>query len=96
MKGVRWDQARKVDVKLHGKGKLKSHGARPVHLIISMIRWVRTSRLSIKNSLSGTRLEAGEETAFAQEEKQEWRKPSRSKTTTLNPKLSTLNPKHEP
>jgi len=29
-----------------------SHGARPVHLIITMIRWIRTSRLSIKNSLS--------------------------------------------
>ena len=29
-----------------------SSGARPVHLIITMIKWVRTSRLSIKNSLS--------------------------------------------
>ena len=29
-----------------------SHGAGPVHLIISMINWIRTSRLSIKNSLS--------------------------------------------
>jgi len=28
------------------------HGARPVHLIITMIKWIRTSRLSIKNSLS--------------------------------------------
>jgi hypothetical protein len=28
------------------------HGARPVHQIISMITWIRTSRLSIKNSLS--------------------------------------------
>jgi len=27
-------------------------GARPVHLIITMIKWIRTSRLSIKNSLS--------------------------------------------
>jgi len=27
------------------------HGARPVHQIISMIKWIRTSRLSIKNSL---------------------------------------------
>ena len=27
-------------------------GARPVHLIITMIQWIRTSRLSIKNSLS--------------------------------------------
>ena len=29
-----------------------SHGARPVHLIITMIKWFRTSRLSIQNSLS--------------------------------------------
>ena len=29
-----------------------SHGARPVHQIISMIKWIRTSKLSIKNSLS--------------------------------------------
>ena len=29
-----------------------SHGARPIHLITTMIKWVRTSRLSIKNSLS--------------------------------------------
>jgi len=27
-----------------------SHGARPVHLIITMIKWIRTSRLSRKNS----------------------------------------------
>ena len=26
--------------------------ARPVHQIISMIKWIRTSRLSIKNSLA--------------------------------------------
>ena len=30
----------------------KSHGARPVHLIITMIKWIRTSRLSIKDSVS--------------------------------------------
>jgi len=36
-----------------GKGNSKSNGARPVHLIITMIQWIRTSRLSIKNSLSG-------------------------------------------
>jgi len=29
-----------------------SHGARPVHLGITMIKWTRTSRLSIHNSLS--------------------------------------------
>ena len=41
-----------VDVRLPGKGSSNSHGARPVHLIITMIKWIRTSRLSIKNSLS--------------------------------------------
>ena len=44
---------RKVDVRLPGKGNSNSHGARPVHLIITMIKWIRTSRLSIKNSRSG-------------------------------------------
>ena len=38
---------------LPGKGNSNSHGARPVHLIITMIKWTRTSRLSIKKSLSG-------------------------------------------
>jgi len=32
--------------------ELSVDGARPVHLIITMIKWIRTSRLSIKNSLS--------------------------------------------
>ena len=41
-----------VDVRLPGKGNSNSHGARPVHLIITTIKWIRTSRLSIKNSLS--------------------------------------------
>jgi len=41
-----------VDVRLPGKGDSNSHGARPVHLIITMIKWIRTSRLSINNSLS--------------------------------------------
>jgi len=43
---------RKVDVRLPGKGNSNSHGARPVHLIITMIKWIPTSRLPIKNSLS--------------------------------------------
>ena len=29
-----------------------SHGARPVHLILTMVKWIRTGRLSIKNSLA--------------------------------------------
>ena len=33
------------------KGNSNSNGARLVHLIITMIKWIRTSRLSIKNSL---------------------------------------------
>jgi hypothetical protein len=41
-----------VDVRLPGKGNSNSHGARPVHLIFTMIKWIRTSRLSINNSLS--------------------------------------------
>ena len=52
---------RKVDVRLPGKRNSNSHGARPIHLIITMIKWIRTSRLSIKNSLShlGAGTEAG-------------------------------------
>ena len=41
----------KRDVRLPGKGNSKSHGARPVHLIITKMKWIRTSRLSIKSSL---------------------------------------------
>ena len=46
---------REVDVRLPGKGNSKSHGARPVHLIIKMIKLVRASTLSINNYLSATR-----------------------------------------
>ena len=35
--------------------------ARPVHLIITMIKWIRTSRLSIKNELGLERLHRQEE-----------------------------------
>jgi len=45
-------RSRKVDVRLPGKGNSNSLGARPVHLIITIIKWIRTSRLSIENSLS--------------------------------------------
>jgi len=41
-----------VGVRLPGKANSNSHGARPVHLIITMMKCIRTSRLSIKNSLS--------------------------------------------
>jgi len=43
---------RKADIRLPGKGNSNSHDARPVHQIISLTKWIRTSRLSIKNSLS--------------------------------------------
>jgi len=46
------DITRKVDVRLPGKRNSNSHGARPIRLIITMIKWTRSSRLSIKNSLS--------------------------------------------
>jgi hypothetical protein len=42
----------KVDIKLLEKGNSNSHGARPVHQIMSVIKWLRTSRLSIKNFIS--------------------------------------------
>jgi len=51
---VRLPDSWKVDVRLPGKGNSNSHGARPVHQIISMTKWIRTSKLSIKNSLSDT------------------------------------------
>jgi len=43
---------RKVDIRLPEKGNSNSRGARPGHQIVSMIKWIWTSRLSIKNSLS--------------------------------------------
>ena len=49
----RREESRQIDVRLPGKGNSNSHGARPVYLIIKMIKWIRTGRLSIKNSLSG-------------------------------------------
>ena len=33
--GIR--QNRRVDIRLHGKGHSNAHGARPVHLIITMV-----------------------------------------------------------
>ena len=45
-------ESRKVDVRLPGKGSSHSRGARPVHPIISMMKCIRTSRWSTKNSPS--------------------------------------------
>jgi hypothetical protein len=43
---------KKVDVRLACKGNSNSHDARPVHLIITMIQWIRTSSFSKKKFLS--------------------------------------------
>ena len=43
---------RKVNMRLPGKGNSHTHGARPVHQIISTMKWIRTGKLSIQNSLS--------------------------------------------
>ena len=51
----------KVDVRLPGEVNSNSHSARPVHLI-TMIKWIRTSRLSIKNSLSAREHQASAST----------------------------------
>ena len=39
--------ARKVDVRLPEEGDSNSHGARPVHLIITMMQWVVNIELSL-------------------------------------------------
>jgi len=51
-KPTRRTRNRKVDVRLPGKGNSNSRGTRPVHLNITMTKWIRTRRLPIKNSLS--------------------------------------------
>ena len=40
------------DIRLPGNENSKFDGARPVYLIITTIKWTRTSRLSSKSSLS--------------------------------------------
>ena len=47
-----------MDVRLRRKVNSNSHDARLVHPIITMIRWIRTSRLSMNNSLSRVGAEA--------------------------------------
>jgi len=51
-KDLRAYAIRKVDVRLPGKGNSNSYVARQVHLFITMIKWIRSSRLSRKNSPS--------------------------------------------
>ena len=43
--------ARKVDVRLPAKDNSNFHGARPVHQSIWTVKRIRTSRLSVNNSL---------------------------------------------
>ena len=42
---------RNVNARLPGKENSNTHGAGPVHLTITMIKWIQTSKSSIKNSL---------------------------------------------
>ena len=42
--------SRKPDVKLPEKWNSNSHGARPVHQITMVIKWIRTGRLSMNDS----------------------------------------------
>ena len=54
-KALVFNRFRKVDVRLPLKGNSNYHGARPVYSNpLEMIKWIRTSRLSIKNCLSST------------------------------------------
>ena len=68
-----------VDVRVPGKRNSNFHGARPVHLIIMMIKWIRTSRLAMQNSLSLPRLFDGGML-------------TRGTLDGLNPQPYTLNP----
>ena len=62
-----WGSGRigKVDTRRPGKENSNFYGARPVRQIISMIKWIQTSWLSIKNSLSLGR--GGESVGFGVE-----------------------------
>ena len=51
MKCWSWDQVSWVYIRLPEKGKSYTHGARSGHQIILMIKWIRTTRFSITNSV---------------------------------------------
>ena len=51
-------RGRKVDARLPGRGISNFNGARPVHPIITMMKWIRTSRSSIKEFLSRSAISA--------------------------------------
>ena len=79
-------------MRLTGKGNSNSHGARPVHPIITMITWCRTSRLSI--TLWVGMLASAARTAFAPE-----RRPALRVSHTLSLSLSlsrSLSQTHPP
>ena len=51
---------RKVDVRLPGKGNSNSYGARPLHLIITMIKWIRkTDEVSSSGAIEPMMVESG-------------------------------------
>ena len=54
-RSIHSSRPRKVQVRLPGKGNSNSDDAMPVHLIITTIKRIRTSRLSKKNSHSSSR-----------------------------------------
>ena len=55
-------------------GNSNSHGARLVHQIISIIKWMRASRLSIKKSLSLQEVKFLQTRASAWHRKNTWRR----------------------
>jgi len=83
------------------------HRLRPVHLIIMMIKWIRTGRLSIKNSLSLLSLSTLVETFWSMDmarrilgftpnrARNGHLKPSRPRLLPVRPKVCT-NHVHEP
>jgi len=60
--------AGEADVRLPGKGNSNSHGARPVHLIITMIKWIRTSSNSLVWQGVAARKDAAREKRFGETE----------------------------
>ena len=74
-------------VRLPGKGNSNFHGARPVDLIITMIKWIR-GRLSIKNSLSCGKLQRWKGAAAAGQEGTHSCFPSLSSSKCPNTKSS--------
>ena len=47
--GVQHPRELQRPVMLFGKGNSNSHGAKPVHLIITTIKWIRTNTWSMKS-----------------------------------------------